>query len=132
MYVCVYVSVYVSVCLILCAGFFGCICFLCRFICIPFCAASRFMFCVFSLFHYLVYLSLLMTFKWHLLSARNAGGREGRENKESGRRRGERAMNGNRKATHTQTYNSISRASKFVESCCQATNLSNSICELPH
>lgn len=101
--VCTYVYMCVCVCLILCAGFFGCICFLCRFICIPFCAASRFMFCVFSLFHYLVYLSLLMTFKWHLLSARNAGGREGRENKESGRRRGERAMNGNRKATHTHS-----------------------------
>lgn len=39
-------------------------------------------------------------------------------------------MNGNRKATHTHTHthHSISRASKFVESCCQATNLSNSIC----
>lgn len=86
--------------------------------------------CVFSLFHYLVYLSLLMTFKWHLLSAWNAGEKGGgKENKER-----ERAMNGNRKATHTHshTYNSISRASKFVESCCQATNLSDSICQLPH
>lgn len=34
--------------------------------------------------------------------------------------------------THSHTYNSISRASKFVESCCQATNLSDSICQLPH
>lgn len=84
-------------------------------------------FCVFSLAHYLVYLSLLMTFKWHLLSPGRGVGRTKRVGARVGR-----AMNGNRKATHTHTraltHHSISRAAKFVESCGQATELSNSIC----